>query len=193
MTHAWADGLNGRIRRAARLARGDRTAQEIADEVTRLGYPMTRALLANFETGRKKSLDVAELIILAAALRVPPVTLLFPDLPDGEVEVLPGHRRPTQEALWWFTGEIDAVEPRSDLGTLLKLTRDREAKERERADADRVARFLVDRADGNDEQAKKALDAILEVIDVADEIRALDAEIEVIRASIKTNTKDDAK
>jgi transcriptional regulator with XRE-family HTH domain len=50
---------------------------------------ISRTQIANYESGRKKNLDIAELLILAAALDVPPLVLLYPDLPAGKVEIIP--------------------------------------------------------------------------------------------------------
>src|SRR5258705_3974854 len=90
MKQDWAEGLHRRMAAAIKAARASRSAQWLADETERLGYPISRAAIANYESGRKKGLDVAELLVLAAALRIPPLTILFPELPDGQVEVLSG-------------------------------------------------------------------------------------------------------
>ncbi|QCH22631.1 hypothetical protein [Mycobacteroides salmoniphilum] len=45
-------------------------------------------MISDLETGRKQTLDISELLSLAAAHCVPPASLLFPD--DASVEVLPG-------------------------------------------------------------------------------------------------------
>jgi len=50
-------------------------------------------------------LQVSEMVVIAAALGVPPVQLLYSDIPDGEVETLPGQAQKTQDAIRWFTGE----------------------------------------------------------------------------------------
>ena len=52
--------------------------QQLAEQCTELGYPTLRTTLANLEAHKRKSLTLHELIILAAALDVPPVELLFP-------------------------------------------------------------------------------------------------------------------
>ena len=71
-------------------------------------------------------------MVLAAALEVPPVELLFPDLPDGEVEALPGRVTTSWQAVQWFSGESqgkDCLVPgtKSDL---LRRSRDwQEARE----------------------------------------------------------------
>jgi len=101
----WADGLHRRIAAAIRNARGARSAQWLADETARFGYPISRAALANYESGRKKGLDVTELMTIAVALEVPPLVLLFPDLPDGAVEVMPKLPISSWDAAAWFSGE----------------------------------------------------------------------------------------
>jgi len=93
-------------------ARLRRSAQWLADETERLGYPISRAAIANYESGRKKGLDVAELLVLAAALQIPPLTILFPDLPDGPVEVLPGIQSTSWDAAAWCSGEAGSPDPK---------------------------------------------------------------------------------
>ena len=101
----WAEALHQRIAQAIRDAReGKMTAQQLADETERLGYPISRSRIANYESGRKQSLDIGELFVLAAALRVAPLELLFPDLPDQTVEMLPGQTETTLNASSWFVG-----------------------------------------------------------------------------------------
>jgi transcriptional regulator with XRE-family HTH domain len=103
--HEWVEGLHQRIATAIKSARGSRSAQWLAEQTERLGFPVSRAAIANYETGRKKRLDVAELLVLAAALRIPPITLLFRHLPDGPVEALPGIHTSSWDAAAWFSGE----------------------------------------------------------------------------------------
>ena len=51
-------------------------------------------------------MTTAELVVLAWVLKVPPVGLLYPALPDGLVEIVPGVEKPSIEAVMWFSGEI---------------------------------------------------------------------------------------
>ena len=86
---------------------------ELAKRCADLGAPqLTYSALVNIETGRKgeskkrrRDVTVDELAVLARALGVPPVALLFPVGSVEEVNVLPGRPAPTWDALRWFTGE----------------------------------------------------------------------------------------
>jgi hypothetical protein len=127
------------------------------------------------ESGRKRSLDIAELLILAAALGVPPVTLLFPDLPDGDVEVLPGEFVSSIAALLRFTGERDP-DPKSDLGRLAKLSRERFDKKIRHAAALKV---LDERAAANDADFFTA-DRIIAIDEMNGEIRGLERRMAAI-------------
>jgi len=67
--------LGARIR-AARRARGLRTARELADAI--VGGTLSEAIIENIEAGRKVVLDVSQLLNIAMALRVPLSYLLAP-------------------------------------------------------------------------------------------------------------------
>ena len=98
----WADALHQRIADAIKAARQDKfTAEKLEGETERLGHPVSRYALANYESGRKRRLDVAELVVLATALDVAPSELLFPGDPDDLVE-LPGQTMTTLQARAWF-------------------------------------------------------------------------------------------
>lgn len=123
--HSWRDDVNARIARAIKAARGDRSAQVIADETARLGFPITRDTIANIENGRKKSVDVPELIVLAKALGVPPLSLIYPDLVDSPVEAYPGVDKASGDAALSFCGYDD-----EDMRMLFDLRNAREQYER---------------------------------------------------------------
>jgi transcriptional regulator with XRE-family HTH domain len=172
----WTDGLQERIARAVKAARGKRSAQDIADETARLGYPITRAQIANLESGRRRGLDVSELLILAAALDVPPVTLLYPGLPDDEVEVLPDQFISSIAALLRFTGEAET--PRSDLARLAKLSRELFHK---RIRHELAIDVLQELADASDDAS--AVKQIENVINEAEEIKDYEQRIAEIPGS----------
>lgn len=80
------------------------TAQALANRCAELGHPLDRSVIAKLEKGFRQTVTVADLLVLARALEVPPVTLLFP-LDEAEVEVLPGELRPMWSAVQWFAAE----------------------------------------------------------------------------------------
>lgn len=121
MEQPWSRGVHERIARAVRTLRGNRSAQWLADRTAELGHPITRAQITNYENGRKASLDIADLIVLAAALNTSPVVLVYPGPYSDEVEVVPGRQAPTYFAADWFSGlgywwviEIPAEDAVSD-------------------------------------------------------------------------------
>lgn len=148
----WDRDTYERFGRALKHWRTNRglSAQALADKTSELGYPISRGVIANMETGRKSSLDVCELIVLASALRVDPPILLYPPLPIDEVEYLPHQPVSTDDALQRFMGTDESA------GTPLRAWHDwRESTVR----ADRYRRH------GNTEAAMEALD-------LADQARA---------------------
>lgn len=96
----------GKHVKAVREAKSPKlSAQGLADRVSALGYPYSRSQLVNLEYGRKKTLEVSELVAIAEALDIAPIELLYPGLPDGDVEYLPGQTTRAFDALKNFTGE----------------------------------------------------------------------------------------
>lgn len=81
------------------------TAQALADRCTSLGMTMDRTVIAKLEKGARQTITVGELIVLARALGVPPVVLLFDIGGSESTEILPGREADTWAALAWFTGE----------------------------------------------------------------------------------------
>jgi transcriptional regulator with XRE-family HTH domain len=94
--------IAGEIRRRRRA--GKLSAQQVADRCDRLGFPVPRSVVANLENGRRETLGVAELLMLAAALEVPPLDLLVPLGREPETEILPGVHVASWDAAQWVTG-----------------------------------------------------------------------------------------
>lgn len=90
--------------RRYRQARGWST-QRLADECTKLGLSIQRSVLANFESGRRTTVTIAEVLVFGKALGVPPILLFLPVGTSASVEILPGQERSTWAATKWFTGE----------------------------------------------------------------------------------------
>lgn len=108
----WATELVRRVGRAIKAARGGKSAAWLSDRTAELGYRVSPTVIAKLDSGHRGSvLSVAELLVLAAALDVPPAALLFPDLPDGYVAVLPHCTMASDMAMQWLTFEGGVFTP----------------------------------------------------------------------------------
>lgn len=87
------------------------SAQQLADRTAELGYPLTRSTIASLESGRRGTVTLADLLVLAMALDVPPVALVFPVGRVASVEPLPGVTDdPLAAAEWWSGRDLDQAE-----------------------------------------------------------------------------------
>ncbi|MDM2549944.1 helix-turn-helix transcriptional regulator [Mycobacteroides abscessus] len=101
MPSDWSSQLRAHVAAAvqARRKQLDMSAAALADATD--GF-ITRDTIANLESGRKRVIDIAELIVLAKALDVPPVSLLYPR--TDHVEQSPGVVTSGLDATLWFAG-----------------------------------------------------------------------------------------
>lgn len=100
----WAEELARRVGVAAKRARGSKSANALSDRTAELGYRISPTVIAKLDSGHRGSvLSVAELLILGAALEVPPASLLLPNALE-DIEVLPGKSMQATEALGWLIG-----------------------------------------------------------------------------------------
>ncbi|MCZ4536964.1 hypothetical protein O4159_16175 [Gordonia terrae] len=91
------------------------TATQLAARCADLGYPMSRVAISKIESNsRAGKFDISELVVLAASIGVPPVMLLYPELPDGEMEVLPGQPSTGGLSMQWFEGAARTVFAKDD-------------------------------------------------------------------------------
>ncbi|MBF6142893.1 XRE family transcriptional regulator [Nocardia farcinica] len=108
MTTNWDAEVARRVGQAVRHLREAEqpklSAAKLAQRTADSGYALTKAQISDLELGRKKTVTVPELLVLASALNVWPAWLLFPDLPDGKVEALPGHHVRSIDAADWLSG-----------------------------------------------------------------------------------------
>ncbi|WP_313450701.1 helix-turn-helix domain-containing protein [Brevibacterium casei] len=109
---AWVSNIAKRVKdlRKEKGLKGD----DLSERTKELGYEIPRSTLANIETGRKSAVGIHEIAILAAALEVPPVSLLFDVGSEELVEVLPDDRRAPIEAVQWFSA-IHPLMPKPGL------------------------------------------------------------------------------
>lgn len=101
----WQKEMTDRIGQQVQALRGKRTALWLSDRTEKLGMKISRSALSELENGKRKSISLAEFFVLAAALDVSPVALLFPEYPDGVVEFLPGIETSSFQASNWISGD----------------------------------------------------------------------------------------
>jgi transcriptional regulator with XRE-family HTH domain len=102
----WARQLTHQVAAEVKRRRGEHTVQWLSDRTADYGLRISRSRISDLERGdRGGLLGVAELLVLAAALDVPPILLLFPGVPGEPVEMLPGRVVESWDAARWFTGE----------------------------------------------------------------------------------------
>ncbi|MFD4908328.1 helix-turn-helix domain-containing protein [Kitasatospora purpeofusca] len=122
----WPSKVTARVADALRARRKELglSAQDVTDACAALGYPIPRTVIANLESGRRASVDVAELLILAEVLGVPPITMLFPLGTAPTIEVLPGRDVSMWDAVAWVTGELRDDAPDAPAQTVLNMFRE---------------------------------------------------------------------
>ncbi len=108
------------VRRYREMRRPRMSVQRLSDRTAELGMPIPRSVLANLESGRRDTVSVAEVLVLAAALDVAPIELICPVGFDKEAEMLPGRMMDPLYALRWLTGELKLDV--SDDGTWIMRT-----------------------------------------------------------------------
>ncbi len=91
--------------------RADLTGVMLSARCADLGLPLDRNVIAKLENGHRNSVTVDEVCVLAAALGIPPLLLLFGAGTEEAAEVLPGKYAPAFRAALWFSGEGPLPEP----------------------------------------------------------------------------------
>lgn len=118
---SWGHEFTKQIGRGIEGVRGGRSDQWIADRTELLGHPLSRTAVSEYRRGIRKTMPVTDWLVIAAALEVPPVTLLFPGLPNRAVELLPDSGGPSAfDALRWVCGERQT--PPEGFEVLIRLT-----------------------------------------------------------------------
>jgi transcriptional regulator with XRE-family HTH domain len=95
------------------------SAQQLAERCEQLGLSIPRPVLSNLENGRRESVTLAELLVLAAALDVSPIALIVPLGLEEDLEVLPRLTVTAWDAAKWIDGESKAVIELTDNGPVL--------------------------------------------------------------------------
>lgn len=102
----WEDRLAEAIGRNVKRARESQvpkvTVAELSARLDEIGHPIKRTVLTNLETGRRSYVPVADILAIARALSVPPISLLAH---FGEsVEAVPHVHIPPTTFARWFSG-----------------------------------------------------------------------------------------
>jgi transcriptional regulator with XRE-family HTH domain len=80
------------------------SAQQLSDKSAELGYRVPRSVIANLENERRHFIGLAEVLILAAALDVPPVLLITAVGEQDHIELLPGLETTAWRGRGWLLG-----------------------------------------------------------------------------------------
>jgi hypothetical protein len=159
----WDAELVRRVGEAAKTARGGKSAAWLSAQTEKLGYKISTSVIAKLDSGHRGSvLSVAELLIIAAALDVPPLALLFPKLPDGDVEVVPGKPVSSLDAYLWATGENQG----SAAARLIE-----ESRKRDRLMKELVHLHVMQAVEGDDvlrKSKEREISSVRDAIDQAD-------------------------
>jgi transcriptional regulator with XRE-family HTH domain len=104
----WAGDVTRAVAAEVRRWRERRglSAQQLSDKTRDLGFHVPRSVIANLETNRRDTIGVAEILILAAALDVPPIQLITPVGLKEKLGTLPGLSLSAWEARGWIIGAI---------------------------------------------------------------------------------------
>jgi transcriptional regulator with XRE-family HTH domain len=93
------------------------SAERLANEMTKAGIAWDRSIVANLENGRRRSVDVGELLALGFVLNCPPLLLLAPIGHDVEITVRPGVTVNPYELVDFLTGDRRLPAPDLPRGT----------------------------------------------------------------------------
>ncbi|MFC7892717.1 helix-turn-helix domain-containing protein [Streptomyces sp. NPDC057381] len=99
------------------------SAQQLSDRCARVGMPIQRSVLANLESGRRTTVTIAEVLVLAAALEIPPTSLIVPVGFEEESEVLPGRPGDSYGWAFWVTGEAPLIGSEATVGDATAIRR----------------------------------------------------------------------
>ncbi|MFI8773732.1 hypothetical protein ACIGKQ_16400 [Gordonia sp. NPDC062954] len=122
---SWVSDTTMRVGAEIKRLRGKRSAQWLSDRTSELGYHVPRTTISETENGRRKgALPVQEVIVLAMALEVPPVQILFPGLPSAPTEYAPGFKVRAIDAARMFSGEMPQPQTGDDSIDVMAMSRE---------------------------------------------------------------------
>ena len=86
------------------------SAQQLADECSRIGSTISRSTIAKLESGTRAFVTLDEVLVMAFALDVPPVLLIAAVGTREDTEVLPGRQLASWDAARWIAGAFSIEE-----------------------------------------------------------------------------------
>lgn len=103
----WSAELAHRVGREVRKHRDRQkiSAQKLSERCGDLGFPIERSVLSGLESQRRTKISLAEVLVLAMALDVAPVVLIFPVGDVETVELIPDQTASPFTAAEWFSGK----------------------------------------------------------------------------------------
>ena len=117
----WSRSLyGGNGARIKQARRGQMASQQLADETARLGYPITRSPIANFESGRTPSLDIIQLFIWPPLSTYRRCRCCSPNTPTRTSPCCTGASMSTFDAITWFVGDRGTFWPRREVAALIE-------------------------------------------------------------------------
>jgi len=107
----WGQEIAAQVGERVRMYRTqlNLSAQNLANRTASLGYEVKRSVIAEMENGKRTTVSVADVFVLARALAVPPVALLLPIETSGQVRLLPGKQTDVWTAYDWISGKNDGL------------------------------------------------------------------------------------
>lgn len=104
----WAEAQASRVAREITRLRGSHSAQWLSDRTEELtGWRVSRSVITDLENGRRRHVGVHELVVLALALSVAPLQLLYGSDDGAQIEYRPGEVVPRLLAVQEFSGITD--------------------------------------------------------------------------------------
>ncbi len=155
----WQAAVVKRIGATVKKVRGTKSAAWLSDRTYDLGYRIPAGVISKLDSGHRGSvLSVPELLILAAALDVPPLGLVFPDLPAGQVDIIPNTPGSSLVGYLWAAGMGPSIaDPGAQppLSLLVNAAREQWAANQE------IARLITPASTEPDPETREAYQAAL--------------------------------
>lgn len=109
MSDTWVQELTSRVAAEIRRLRGTRSVQWLSDKTDELGHRVSRSTISELENGKRQTIALDAVIVLAAALNTAPITLIYPGpyAVTDRVELLPDVNARMISAAQWFAGRGD--------------------------------------------------------------------------------------